>query len=545
VAQAVYAARPRKRLPPNELRVRTIAIDTKDIFDPSIPAESAWPYRFVNVLHIRTRDEVIRRELLVKPSRLASDLALDESERSLRALPFIKSAQIERVRVNDRETDLIVHVQDSWTTQPQINFGSEGGQTKYEIGFVEENILGFGKRVSYFYRDNPDEIEQEFTYADPQLFGSRLKLETSIRSFTTGNAQSLSLNRPFYSIRTHRSGGFAASRNLHLEKRFDNATEISRYESQNHSVSAVYGHRLNHDPYIAHRLTGRYFYTEDLFKAEAGTRPGTLPKSIAFAGPQIQWTREPEDFIKESFIDKAGRVEDINIGHRVLAASGYSADVLGASANTVPLLLQHGFGLGRTEKGFALFEYGLAGRYQVDTDAPTPHQLAHTLYFASMNFYRQGKGKWPLTHVWHAESAYIQNPDSANLLEVGGNTGLRGFKNQSFTGNKTLLMNWESRLFYPEEILRLIYLGGAVFADMGQAQTQGQAFRRQDFHANVGVGFRFGLSRSSSGNIYRLDVAYALGKVPGGNRVIVSISSGTGFSRTQNTTGRFSPKASF
>jgi len=541
------AATPRRkvRLPPNELRVRQIQVEVKDVFDTSRPDESAWFYRMINALHARTRDHVILRELLIKPGSKATDLAIDESERNLRALSFVKSAEIERIRVSSGEADLIVRTQDSWTTQPQINFGSEGGQSKFEIGFVEENIMGFGKEMSYFYRDDPDEKEQELEYKDPQLWGTRMRLDSSFRAFTTGNSQKLAVQRPFFSIRTHNAWSVGASRDKHLEKLFENATETTRYNVRNSTLNGFYGRRLGEDPFIAHRLFLGYSYSENLYSEEARTSPGTLPKSRAFSGPLLRWQREPEDFIKDTFLDKAGRVEDVNLGHRATAESGYSTELFGATQNTVPITLKHSFGLGEAQDSISLFEYGMSGRYNVSGDAGRDRQLVHNLYSVAMNHYRHGRTVWPLTHIFHAEAAYMQRPDSDNLLELGGETGLRGFRNRAFTGNKTMLFNWETRVFYPDEILRLTYLGAAAFVDVGQAQPVGQSFRHEDFHTNIGVGLRIGLSRSSGGSVYRVDVAYALGKVPGSDRVIVSISSGGAFTRGINTAERLGGTSSF
>src|SRR5262249_25077402 len=92
---------------------------------------------------------------------------------------------------------------------------------------------------------------------------------------------------------------------------------------------------------------------------------------------------------------------------------------------------------------------------------------------------------------------------------------------------------------YPYEVLHLAYLGGAVFFDAGQAQPEGLGFNRKDFHANVGIGLRVALTRSTEGTVYRIDLARALGPTQGADRWILSISSGVGFKRTGNTYQKF------
>lgn len=522
------------------MQVRNIDVDVKDVFDPTLPEESAWPYRFVNRLHIHTRASVIRRELLMREGDTTTELIVEESERKLRTLDFVKSAEITHTPVpgepkTSNKVDLKVNVQDAWTTQPQANFGSEGGQNSFSAGFVEENFLGFGKYVSYFNSHEAGVTENDFTYNDPQFFNTRWNFGGELKKTTLGDTEILNLQRPFYSINTRYSYGTTYDNSQVLSKLYQNGTEISRYTDHHIGYDPFFGIRLNNDPLVAERVTLAYHYSKDKYYVDPLTQPGTLPANKEYVGPKVQWTRVPQDFIKDTFVDKAGRVEDVNLGHQFELGSGYSGRGLGATDNTVPFSAQHAFGFGEQTNGFGLLSYGLSGRYTLNEAPGVGRRLANTLYFLNFNGYRHGLTAWPLTHVVHFESAWVQNSDTQNLLQLGGDTGLRAYKVQSFTGDKSMLLNWESRAFYPDEILRLFYLGGAVFADAGQVQPEGEAFRRQDFHTDIGLGLRIGLTRSSGGNLIRLDVGYAIGQIQQGHRILVSISSSPGFKRTANT----------
>jgi hypothetical protein len=522
------------------VQVNDVNVDVKDVFDTSLPQESAWPYRFVNKLHIHTRASVIRRELLAKPGETVTELTLEESERNLRALDFIKSAKVEHVPVpgepkTSNKVNLNVTVQDAWTTQPQANFGSVGGQSSFSLGFVEENFLGYGKTVSYFNSYNAGVSENDFSYMDPQFLNTRWHLDGTYNRATTGDTEILNLQRPFYSINTRYSYGGTVNSDQQLQKLYQNGNEISRYTDHHHDYETFFGTRLNNDPLVAYRLTVRYRDLKDQYFVDPLTEPGTLPANKAYVGPLLQWTRDPSDFIKDTFVDKAGRVEDINLGHQFVINSGFSGRSLGATDNTIPIGALHSFGFGEQTNGFGLVSYGLAGRYVLNDAPGVGHRFDNMLYFATFNGYRHGLTPWPLTHVVHAETAWLQNADTQNLLQLGGDTGLRAFKIQSFTGNKSMLLNYESRLFYPDEVFRLAYLGGAIFAEGGQVQPQGDPFNRNDFRADVGLGLRVGLTRSSGGSLIRLDVAYAIGQISQGHRIIVSISSSPSFKRTANT----------
>src|SRR5690606_41612297 len=65
-----------------------IFIDNHSIFDttdPTLNRRFAWAYNIANALHVRTRDEVIRRELLFRVGDCYDPMLLRESERLLRA----------------------------------------------------------------------------------------------------------------------------------------------------------------------------------------------------------------------------------------------------------------------------------------------------------------------------------------------------------------------------------------------------------------------------------------------------------------------------
>ncbi len=317
---------------------------------------------------------------------------------------------------------------------------------------------------------------------------------------------------------------------------------ISEYDQEHLSASPFVGVRVNNDPLNVLRLQLSYRYSEDIFHTQPTTLPGTIPDDKALSGPILATSFVQSDFIKDTFADKTGRVEDINLGHESYAGVGYVTRNFGATEDSIPLAANDSFGFGGNGTWFGLMSYGTSSRYYLYSNGQSSGKLFNSIYFANFNYYRHLSDEFPMTAVVHAESAYLQNPDTQNVLSLGGNSGLRAFKINSYTGNKSVLLNIENRFFYPREVLHLVYLGGAVFADAGQVQPEGLGLRdRRDFHADVGVGMRFGLSlRSADGTVFRVDLAYALGPIQQSNRVILSLSANQGFTRTANTYSAFS-----
>src|SRR5439155_24490648 len=224
----------------------------------------------------------------------------------------------------------------------------------------------------------------------------------------TGNSQDINLSRPFYSLTTREAGGIPVSHFNALQKVFLNGKQISQYDQEHLSLNPFVGYWANNDPLNVLRVQLNYRYTEDVFRAQDVTLPGTLPSNKALSGPVAGVSFIQSDFIKETFVDKTGRVEDINLGHQTNMGMGYVARKFGATENTLPMSVNDSFGFGGVGPWFGLFSYGASGRYTLYSQDQTGGRLIHTIYFPNFNFYRHLIEAFPMTGVFHVESAYLQ-----------------------------------------------------------------------------------------------------------------------------------------
>jgi hypothetical protein len=81
-------------------RITYVLLDNNSIFDtsdPELDTRFVWAYRAANALHLRTRPWVIRRELLFRTGDCFDPFLLAESERLLRAYPFLARVDIHAV----------------------------------------------------------------------------------------------------------------------------------------------------------------------------------------------------------------------------------------------------------------------------------------------------------------------------------------------------------------------------------------------------------------------------------------------------------------
>jgi outer membrane protein assembly factor BamA len=87
--------------------------------------------------------------------------------------------------------------------------------------------------------------------------------------------------------------------------------------------------------------------------------------------------------------------------------------------------------------------------------------------------------------------------------------GLRGAPLHYRGGEDRVVINVEERFFSEWEILS-VGLGAVLFADIGNIWNRNTASVFSDFDTSVGTGLRFGVSRSTRGEVVRVDAAYAL-----------------------------------
>jgi outer membrane protein assembly factor BamA len=184
-----------------------IVIRNGDVFDTDLPEESSTFYRVVNALHIETREEVIRRGLLVRSGDAFSADTIAEAERMLRANDFLQEAEIRPISYFDGQVDLEVATEDTWSLTPSISFSRKGGRNTGGVEIEESNLLGTGSEVKLGFKSEIDRDETFFAFNDGQLGESRFELGLGAADNSDGSAYQFLLQQPFYSLDARRAGG--------------------------------------------------------------------------------------------------------------------------------------------------------------------------------------------------------------------------------------------------------------------------------------------------------------------------------------------------
>ncbi len=506
-ATPLAAAPPRRlRLPPG-LVIAAIKIEAHNVFDTDAPPENKLLYKAANRIHIRTSDAVIERELLFEEGGRFDPSLAEETERNLRALPFIRRAEV-TAKVNAKGTvDVLVRTYDSWTLVVVAGYKRAGGVTNIKAGLAEHNILGQGKSGSAVYSRSGGAESKEFSYKDVQFLHYK-RLQYSMVALTAPGSQNflVSVIRPFYASIARRSAGVTAS--------YTSSSIGEGVSRRTGELGAVYGVALA----TSTERTRRVNFGVTTRRAANNGAVQNL-EQLTFIKLGAEW--EELDFLTVRRIQNFTHDEDINLGFGIVPAVAWAPKVsaLGTTQDQlIPSVVAH--------KGFTwssqllLLKTGYTSKY---VNGANGNRVAS---FDAAYFVRGIKYQ---TLAFHSGLDLGWRLDSANQLGLGEINGLRGYGLNEFTGDRRFLFNIEDRIYVYDDLFRLLDVGSVLFYDSGNVWTSNRSMKWGDLKNSVGFGLRLAPSRSGSNSPVRIDLAFPLRRGAGTSRWSLSVLAGQAF----------------
>jgi hypothetical protein len=475
------------------------------IFDENNPDENNWLFRTVNRLHIDTRKYVIEKDLLFSEGDAYNADLLAQSERILRTRRYLNRAAVTTESTCDQPTKVNVDVYEVWTLVPELTFSHTGGNSSYGAGIRDSNFLGLGKTVNLIHTSNSQRTGNLFSYYDPNLGWADSTLGLGYANNSDGTERAFNFARPFVAVDTPWSTGVGYDHFTREDSLYNAGKEALRFAHEGQLESVFYGWRLNKAPRSAERLLVGYTRSSDYFAALPDFNT-LLPDDREFNYPWIEYQHFNNTFIKAENIQQINRVEDYNLGAEFRVRLGYAK--------------------GR-------FQY--ADSYIIESEyqrayKPGDSQLLTTgfslsSYYGDNQFYN---GNLQSNIAWHLQDFsrgqfYVGLTLARGLrrfadepLELGGDTGLRGYPARYQAGDHLHLITVEQRYFGKREWFSLFHMGAAIFYDEGRvwgdsAVPQDQRGQLRD----VGIGLRISGTRTGNReegthNVLHIDLASPL-----------------------------------
>lgn len=491
--------------------VGEIRIVTQDIFDTADPQENRLLFRWANALHVQTRPGVIRSALLFSSGQKLSLRAIEETERLLRGYRFLYDVQFRPVAYRNGVVDIEVLTRDTWTFEPSVSVGRTGGTNSSSVGFREDNVLGTGISIGVDRSKSVDRSGTQFQIANERTFGTWTSASYSLASNSDGRREAVAVVRPFYALDARWAGGASASKDSRTDAVYNAGNVVSQYRRRETRAEAFGGWSAGLVDGWVRRWSLGLSVQDDGFAAEPGlTPPPELPADRRLVGPFVRYQLVEDRYDRELNRNLIGRPEFFALGLNTTLQVGYASTGLGSSVNTWLYA-------GTVSRGFEpASKHLLVAGATLSGQVADGRLMRQRLGLQAQYYLPQGR-RW--LFYAGASADLLTRPDPTQMLQLGGDNGLRGYPLRYQGGTRRALLTVEQRFYTDLYLWRLFRVGGAAFIDVGRAWggTGGGYTNTTNpgWLADAGVGLRIVNSRTAFASVLHIDIAAPVNTAPG------------------------------
>ncbi|HTI03755.1 MAG TPA: hypothetical protein VL549_00445, partial [Gemmatimonadales bacterium] len=459
----------------------TIIIQNHNVFDRDDDAPD-WVARVANRVHVRTRQWVIRRRLLLDRGDPFDVARMEESERALRTLGVFRNVRVDTVRTPAGKLALRAVTADGWSTQPQASFTSAGGDKTWAAGFVERNFLGTGTQLAMIYGKNPDRSQLDFEFLNPNFVGRRTLLHTRYSDLSDGNHGQWQFGLPFYETAARYSlettGEVARERVLRF--RDDTLQDSTRHHLFRLGLIGGVAARATTRRYV--RLWAGWEWRREDFTPTDTSRVRYSVFTTVRAGVDVGAVR----FRVMEHFNSYARREDVDLSPTVhLGIVMQSGNVGYEFSGQTSAVWKGGFVLLRT-----------------DANGLDTTRTRGQVTVVSQNIARH-------TLILHAEGGVVTHPKPGGEFDPWvEQREPRLFGLHDFTGTRTTWFAFEDRILVADDILGMVAFGVAPFVDYGGAWYGDEPARQG---GDAGLSLRFGPTRAVRGDAAEFAFGYRWG----------------------------------
>ncbi len=473
------------------LIIRNIYFRSVDIFAPEVTDTSyipvSWFEKLVNISHNDTRKSLLQRYLLFQPGdRLDVFLAAD-NERILRDLSFIMDARFvaRKVKNSPDSVDLILITQDKFPIGLDVNIDKP---IVGSFGVTHQNMLGYGHHLSasaYFDNQHQPHLGYSLGYGTTNIYGTFTSARIGYINKWNQESFDFDFFREFRAMSLQNAGGFsfensALTQSIHF---LDTIFELRDYK---YTLTDLWFGRIITPIGEQTQQTRSGLYLAARFSDYNSIRQPDIDDSYLYPyddrirvlfslGISRQGNR------KDNLIYTFGRTEDVPFGYQFDITSGYewssgkSRPYFSLTAAYGSYLNNSSYFSGRVQYGtFFQNGNGEQGVFQLRTD-----------YFSRLYKRRTFMFRNFVTLM----SSFGINRNPGEFLTISNRKGIAGLAGTSLRGTDKVVLNLESAVFTPYELLGFKF---AVFGglDLGFIKREQQRFSDSRLFSGINLGIR-------------------------------------------------------
>lgn len=481
--------------------VSRIEVDPHRIFEPEESGEVGalrLYFGLMNAIHITTRESLIRSELFFREGDCFDPFLLDESERVLRALEFIRTADVTEEVQADGSHAVQVVTADAVSIKLSLGVTFDDGFTFENVGISEINLLGRGITLGAFRREQREILERGVEFATPRMFGKPIDARLVGGATRDGTFLRQSVFLPFINERSRFAArqaidwsvspfayavtpGEGYSHVLLPVDRFQ-AELTSAFRWGEESSLFWLGGGLSWEGLDSDHPEGVEVVRDKDFKNPASA-PDSVPDVLASqVSPQnatrihLMAARRNIVFDRRRRLDAVDAVQDVRVGTEIVATVAPSLGILeiGDHPTDDVYYRLEAFGGGGLGELFWTLNGSIEARRvgeQVQDDGGRWKDVITEL--AGVLFWQPSLdlvGGEPGRHTFLLRASWDQGRYSTRpfQLTLGGRDAVRGYSRDAFPGAGRLILTAEHRPFLGWPRTQLFDVGASFFLDVGR-----------------------------------------------------------------------------
>lgn len=502
------------------------------------------------VLRFRTREEALRRRLIVNPGDDLDSAKLLETERILRTEPFLADVRVKDTLLDGGRNGLLVESWDRWSTSGILSASMVGGISTWFVGVRESNLFGMGRMVSATYGRKDGEPNWAFSYLDDAFLTQGMKIEGSALLEEEGHTVALDFGVPV----AHRYQTWAWKlylldqqyrRDLYLTQEDARAMENtlgvqwkdaalfsvspdSRYRYGKASITRLWGDGV--------RLHSTAFFESELDSISNPRTAFAFDRSLlsqARVDPVVQaWLRpvphrddrrlgvdltlKEVGFVRMRNFNNLKWTEDIPVGWSTSVSGAWNILARG-EVRDLALLQWSGSWAGLRGDWYGAGSGGWKSFLDADL---SPAEGSWTF---------RADGRWMANRYFHwlagaSSMALTGTPTWNNQTSLGEESGLPGWPTNHLIGRGRFLAKTEFRIIPALEVVTAAP-ALALFAGTGRISDQADPLGEGPWHSGAGVGLRLGMTRAPQALVNYLSLSHPVGPHADGLGWLVSFGA--------------------
>ena len=510
---------------PQAAIIDTIIIERHNVFNEE-EAASSGIFRFMNKIHITTKEFVIADYLQFEVGEPFDSAAVAESERQLRLRRLFREITMDSVRLGDGRLAVKVLSQDGWSLKPKFKFSiASTGDWTGTFGINEINLLGTGNQVYAAYVKELDRDGLNASALFNRIFGWNFDAGGNYAGLSDGKNGNWLVGLPFRntgSSKSYQYDGLWADQDI-IQYRVRNVpdstvTDTTTYRRDAFINTLKAGLATKHHTGNYLRWGADVGIRQEEFYLDPSAK-GAVPDSI-YGTVSVWGEISKTKYVQYQRFNGFG-TEDIDLSSTVKLTATLAPEGFGWQRTGVGLGLNAATGLNRV----------VSGRGWVWASVDANYLWNAAVQDSGRVIVNVAAGFKPAPR--HSTALQVQlgrmwNPKPGDEFDLGFENAPRGWAAHSFVGDKAWWAQIEHRYFAVDKFLNLVGIGFGAFFDYGGAWYDDQSSRTG---GSVGAGLRLGSALSTVAMTGRADIVYKIGDNVTGDRWVFAFGSGFAFPR--------------